>query len=46
MDNDFEATTVGGGTVTGSVNFEQVVYGNGSPQEMTIAPLILLLNSV
>lgn len=45
VDNDFEADTEGGGTVDGEVNFIQVLYGNGSPQGISIAPLIILLNS-
>jgi hypothetical protein len=31
VDNDFEANTTGGGTVTGSVNLKRVVFGQGEP---------------
>ncbi|MBU1056544.1 MAG: VPLPA-CTERM sorting domain-containing protein [Proteobacteria bacterium] len=31
VDNDFEAETIGGGTVMGSVNLQRIVYGSGAP---------------
>jgi hypothetical protein len=44
VDNDFEASTLGGGTVLASVNLKQVVYGPGSPvQDIKAMPWIPLL---
>jgi len=38
VDNDFEGTTTTGGTITASVNLEQVVHGSGNP--LSINPLV------
>jgi len=45
VDNDFEAYTLDGGTVSGSVNLERVVYGPGSVTCIPAPASIILLAS-
>ncbi|BBO71402.1 hypothetical protein DSCA_53320 [Desulfosarcina alkanivorans] len=44
VDNDFEANTTTGGTVTGSVNLKRVVFGQGAPPSvLSLSPGVLML---